>query len=735
MQYEQQAGSGDRQVTPESKALAAEWLKRIDSACSKDDETRFSDNRKWLRGVDPTSGKKLRTNLHFANLAAMRPQVYAKDPEFSVTPTKAVAEDQIPTWQGFGATAEAVLDEFLVKRAKIKKRAKRLLTSAYTNAVGWWKVCWQEDRRADPLIQNQLKDTQDNLQRLQRQRDELDDHEARSEIELKVAELQQTLAGLQAQPEVVVSRSTTVDFVLPEDVRILDDTVLEIGDYERADAITHRVWFTRAKFRERFGFDPKAAKTYAKQGAPARPDGDRKADRDADLLAVWEVWHQAAGRVITVCEGVEGCVREPYSPDWTGERWFPFFALTFNDVDGGGLYPPSDVELTLEVVSSYNQSRDDFARDRKKAMPLNVVRKGGSLTPDDVQRIVNRTGEEGALVVEGPGGRPLSDDIFSGQLAQVRPENYDTSADRQDMEMLLGGGDAARGSVLTAKTATEAEILAQGMRGRSAERTDTIEDLLSDVGKYVLEMCLRKLTPQEVKRVAGPDAIWPELRESRDVFEMVSLRVRGGSTGKPDRLQEQDRWTKLLPVIKEAMGQVAELRAAGQGAMAQAVVELVRETLRRFDERLDVDQYLPQPKDGAQDGEGDAGQEPPISPEMLLQAQQMVQALQQRIAELEQALADQARQERVAVEKARAEAAARVEVARIVAPIEAAARVEVARIEKASAAQVAALDEIGDMAEATASADPQGLGALAAPGLQDDLGNAAAPGGMPGVES
>ena len=74
--------------------------------------------------------------------------------------------------------------------------------------------------------------------------------------------------------------------------------------------------------------------------------------------------------------------------------------------------------------------------------------------------------------------------------------------------------------------------------------------------------------------VAGPQAQWPAWTADQ-VFKQVSLSVRGGSTGKPDRLQEQDRWTKLLPVIKEAMAQVAELRTAGQDDMAEAVVELV----------------------------------------------------------------------------------------------------------------------------------------------------------------
>jgi hypothetical protein len=84
----------ERVVSEQDKALARDWLKRIEAAQATDQQKKavkeFEDNRKWLRGVDPATGSRLRVNLHFANLAAMRPQVYAKDPEFSVTPTAAV---------------------------------------------------------------------------------------------------------------------------------------------------------------------------------------------------------------------------------------------------------------------------------------------------------------------------------------------------------------------------------------------------------------------------------------------------------------------------------------------------------------------------------------------------------------------------------------------------------------------------------------------------------------------
>lgn len=628
----------------EDKAHAAGLLKRIDQALArpqvKEAHRKFERNRKLLRGKDPEDGDKpMRTNLHFSNLAMVRPQVYAKDPEFSVTPTPAVQPEKLEAVTAFTKVAEAVLSQELVKRCKLKKRAKRMLTSAYTTAIGWLKLAWQENKRTDPLIVNQIKDTQDNLQHLEQVRRSLDDPQAGADMDAKLAELRQTLAGLQTQAEVVVARGLVLDFVLSEDVIVLDASVLEIADYERSSALAHRIWMTHDQYEQTFGYKCAKGKGYADQmGLRVQQEGGDKAN---ELLCVYEVWDQATNRVFHVCDGEEGYCRPPHSPDWTGERWYPFFALIWNEIDNT-LYPLSDIELTEQVVREYNKNRDDFVRDREDTLPFTVYRKGGSLTDEDVKNIRNRRGND-MIGVDGVGNNPISNDLQPITLGNIDPQNYTTDPARSDMEQLIGGGDAARGTVMKAKTATEAEIMAQGLRGRSAERQDIVEDLFSEMGTYALQVCLRKMSPQEAARVAGEQALqsWPQLSTDQ-VFEMVAVQVRGGSTGRPDRLQEQDRWTKLQPVIEKTVMTVSELYAKGQVRLGQALVQMLRETLRRFDERIDIEQYLPEPPE---DGKP--------NPDMLEQELQQLKAQAQAMAEELQKAQDQ-------VEKGYVQAAAQI---------------------------------------------------------------------------
>lgn len=592
----QQAPETERQVSEQDKALASDWLKRIDAGLKRVKEKfdKFKHGRRRLMSLTGDGVETDRAPVHFSNMAALLPQVYAKDPEFAAKPTRAAGK-QIDAAKKFAETAEFMLQKVVVKDANLKKQAKKQIRSCYATSVGWMKASWQEKKGQDPLQANRIKDTQDNIDRVQRLLDEANDPQARTDYELTLAKLRQAQEGLATPQEITIGKGVVLDFVMSEDVVVLDASIRSLSDYPRSAALAHRVWMTCEQYEKQFGYKPKKAKSYTEQGGDMTAG---KTEESATLYCVWEIWSQDDNRVFTVCDGEEGFCKDPMSPDWTGKRWYPFFLVAFNEVDGS-FYPLSDIELTDKLVKEYNESRDDFVRDRKECLPVNVVRKGGSLTPSDVENLKNRKGSDW-VVVEGVGGQPLTNDIFTGQLGRLDPQAYDTSASRADMERVLGGSDSTQGSITKAKTATEAEILSQGLRSRAGERQDVLEDMLNELGPYCLEMMLRKFTEAEVKKLAGDDASWPQMA-IEEIFNLVTVEVRGGSTGKPDRLQEQDRWTKLLPIINEAVAKVAELRAQGQDALAQAVVEITRETLRRFDERLDIEQFLPKQPEGQDD--------------------------------------------------------------------------------------------------------------------------------------
>lgn len=628
-------GSVTPEVDEQTAALVKKCKREIERELErhKDRFKQFQTNRNHYRGITGPDGKLVRTNLIFSTIATIYPQVYAKNPDLSFAPAEAVGDDKYDEIKQYGKTVEVVLQRLMMREGDLKGRVKSATRAAMLCQVGWLKVSYQKDIREDPEIKNRMNDIQDDIERLRSATATLDD--ANQDHDLRLAEMQAQLDGMQASRETVVSSGLVIDKLMSEDVLILDPTVRDFADYRNASRIAQRTWMDADKFRERFGRDPSTKATSwtgssIQKATQGEGSTSAAGEKEAEFCAVWEIWDKDVQTVYTWCEGEDGWCRSPFQPACVGRRWYPFFGLCFNPVDGD-LYGLSDVELLIGLQDEYNTTRDALAKHRKYAIPLRVVRAGGSLSPDDVENL--RNGEYGdTVVVGGDSSVPLSNDVTTLEGPPVNPALYDVSMIRSDIEQVSGASDAARGMVSQAKTATEAEIMQQGLASRTAERQDTIEDMIEDMAKYAIEILTGELTIPEVVRFAGDKAVWPEGGQMDQVFDVLNLEIRAGSTGKPNKNGEREQWIQLMPILQEAITKITELRATGQNDMADAITELTRESLRRFDERIDLDSFIPRKKEGTQ-GQPD----PAMLQQQLVQAQQINQQLQAQLQQMQQA--------------------------------------------------------------------------------------------------
>jgi hypothetical protein len=161
-------------------------------------------------------------------------------------------------------------------------------------------------------------------------------------------------------------------------------------------------------------------------------------------------------------------------------------------------------------------------------------------------------------------------------------------------ELVSGAQDASAGSVQQAKTATEAEIMAQGAISRRSEMLDIIEDWLTDIANYAAQILLMVLSKEQVIEVVGDSASWPEMLPKEQVFKLVNISIRAGSTAKPNKIRERDQWIQLAPQLTNSILQIAQFRQQGMTDIAEALRKILDESLKRFDERFTVDMFLPQ---------------------------------------------------------------------------------------------------------------------------------------------
>ena len=72
---------------------------------------------------------------------------------------------------------------------------------------------------------------------------------------------------------------------------------------------------------------------------------------------------------------------------------------------------------------------------------------------------------------------------------------------------------------------------------------------------------------------------------------MVDLRIRAGTTGAPDGIEEKEGWLKVLPMVTSLSIQMQNLQARGMDY--EHIRSLLRETLLRYDDRIDSNLFIP----------------------------------------------------------------------------------------------------------------------------------------------
>ncbi|GAA4401210.1 hypothetical protein [Quisquiliibacterium transsilvanicum] len=593
---------------PQADELARKWNKRIAHARTHWEKfhKRVRHNRRTVTGfdwnADPASKDfyKLRANLIHGTITAILPNIYARNPEISAQPLYKADNLKL-----LCQTLETVTNRHLDK-ADLKGRAKMTVRSALTSSFGVVKVMYQRDIRRDPIIQSRINDTQDNILEIERLLADIEDPNQRGDLEAKRAELDQLMGALNEQVEITAAEGLVIDRVLTENL-LIDPSVCEFWDYRDADWLCQIIPMKKSQAEATYKIKLDKAKAYQDTQQTGKRDGriasgSTSLDEDRQI-AILEIWDKTTQRVYTMAEGCDYWLREPYSPPKAGERWYPFFLLPFQIVDGQ-FVGPSLVDLTERLQDEHNEARDGFNKHRELCKPGWVA--SADINEKSIKRYADS--ELGEITLIDTEGKPLQQVIQPRQHPPIDPAVYDTAAVRYDWEQVTGMQDAARSTVVNPKTATEASIMQQALSGRVSEFRDQVEDWLQEIAQYGAQVLLMELTPAQVERIMGPTETqvvdvggmqmqvpvkhydWPELSREQ-VFDMIEMKIRAGTTGAPDKAEQQENWGKVLPVIQSLVGSILQARATGQDA--EPFINLLRETLKRFDERLDVEQFIP----------------------------------------------------------------------------------------------------------------------------------------------
>jgi len=547
-------------------------------------------------------GRLIKGNLIHATLQGLLPHIYAQNPEIKIRPQERVEPEgyDYRPYDLFAQTAELILNHCL-KKANLKRVAKQIIRSCMTSKIGIVKVTYQRDYFTDPLVSRELKDAQDSLARIQNNILQLEEANNYSgEQDELVEEIQNTILSLEAGVQVLHREGLNLGFVRPEDFR-MDTSLDSLQDAEAAQWMANVTWMTPRVAMERFGLTKEQIGEYviykrSAEGIENRLTKDNTGvsfqnDEDVSLaVAVWEYWDKPTQTVYTWIEGGKDWIKEPFHPARLGSDFFPYFILGLNWIDGQE-WPVAETELLMALQDEYNTIRTQMAKHRELSAPF-FVADSSRVNYEDIEVFSNAQIGEIALI--NASGSGVNTVFQPSTPPPMNPVVYDTTPIRSDMEWISGLGDAQRGGIMRAKTATEANIQQEGLATRINEKVDQVETWLHKIAKYSLEMLIQEMSPDMVFQIAGPRAFWPVLEMGKqEMFNNINCVIKAGSTGMPDENAERMRWVEVMPIIMQNLQMIQSMRQVGLPDQFNPYVQLLEETLKRFDERIEIAKFLP----------------------------------------------------------------------------------------------------------------------------------------------
>jgi hypothetical protein len=294
------------------------------------------------------------------------------------------------------------------------------------------------------------------------------------------------------------------------------------------------------------------------------------------MCCVYEIYNKADGLVYVIAEGYSDFLKEPAEPEIKLERFWPFFPLSFNDVENDRkIFPPSDVSLIRPMQREYNRARQALREHRIANRPKMAVA-AGMLDESDVEKLQTHPANAVITLNALQPGTSVDSVLQVIKTPAIDPNLYDTEVIFGDLQRVSGAQEANLGGT-AGSTATESSIAESSRVSSLQSNVDDLDDMFNEMARAAGQVLLLEMAPETVTKIAGPGSAWPTLTANEVAGELF-LEVEAGSSGRPNKAIELANFEKIAPTL---------LQIPGIDPMW-----LAREAIRRLDDKLDATDAL-----------------------------------------------------------------------------------------------------------------------------------------------
>lgn len=456
-----------------------------------------------------------------------------------------------------------------------KLQVKQMIRRACTCSVAYMKVGFQRILQKRPEDVEKITDVTQRIAMLKRiSADKIDEKITADDPETE--QLRILLDELRARPDQIMKEGLIFDFPASTSI-IIDPRCRNIRTFIGAQWVAQEFILSKDDMKEIYNVDIGKSYTAYRPEAPAEnPLRRQKEPGDKDMCVVWEIYSKTDGMLYKVCDGYPEFLEEPSAPDVQLERFWPFFSLTFNDIENERrIFPPSDVELLAPMQKEFNRSRQALREHRIANRPVYAV-PNGMLDEEDVQKLQTRPNNAVVVLNALQPGQSVSEVIQAIKPAPIDPALYETNGIFDDVLKTVGGQEANMGGTNSA-TATQSSIAESSRSAAISSNIDDLDDLLSEMARACGQIMLANLNEETVKKIVGPGAVWPVM-SAQEIADELVLEIEAGSSGRPNKAAEVANFQQLAPIIMQIPGLDPSW--------------LLKQAIARMDDNLDITDAL-----------------------------------------------------------------------------------------------------------------------------------------------
>lgn len=454
-------------------------------------------------------------------------------------------------FERIGQTVTALYSYFIREQnPPAKKMMKKQVLASLTDGVAYFKQTFQRATNYDADRQRALEDHMSRLARLEQLSADLADDEL-DPTSAEMEELKILISDMEKQQQLILREGLALDY--PDATNIIPDQNMEhIQGFIGCGHVTEQYCLTVDQIKQIYKKDVSASYTKYQDNELKPGTGKTKSETDGrDTARVWVIWDKENRMVWTVCDGYPDFLEEPHSPVTYTERFWPWFVYAPNAVtDPDDPFPPSDVELIMCQQMEINRAGQSLADHRYAARPGHVT--GANVPDEDVKKIENRKAHSLIVLKTLKPEEDIRQKFQPFPSSPIDPNLYSTAPAFQDILRSVGTQEANLGGTANS-TATEASIAETSRLSTVDSSIDELDDLLTEMARAGGQILFQEMSPETVKEICGPGALWPQMdRES--AAKEIYLEVVAGSSGRPNQSQEVSVRERIYPLLFQLPG-------------------------------------------------------------------------------------------------------------------------------------------------------------------------------------